>query len=37
MSQALVRPFQERLHRDTTVDYLQVPPLRPRPRATPEA
>ena len=37
MSEALIRRFQERIRREPAVDYLQEPPIRPRPPVTPEA
>jgi hypothetical protein len=37
MSEALVRRFQQRIRREPTVDYLQEPPIRPRPPVTPDA
>src|SRR3954452_9221884 len=37
MSEALVRRFQERILRQPTLDYLQEPPIRPRPPVAAEA
>lgn len=37
MSEALVRRFHERIRRPPTVDYMQEPPIRPRPPVSAEA
>ena len=36
-SELLIRRFQERIRCEPTVDYMQEPPIRPRPPVTPEA
>src|SRR4051812_8344796 len=37
MVEALVERFRDRIRREPTADYDQVPPIRPRPPVTPEA
>jgi hypothetical protein len=36
MVEVLVARFRERIRREPTVDYLQEPPIRPRPPVSPE-